>query len=153
MHMLEHYVADIRFIGTTDNTNTELTERMHIESAKHALKASNRRDYIVQMCRWLQRRQAIYTFAVYLAWREGKKHDARKRPPKSLELKRKPVVLPASWGVRIPGDPLPRCRTFPRPVLRSATVQVLVSHHYTHRRRTLFIPRQSTPVIAHAPPH
>ncbi|EJD46431.1 hypothetical protein AURDEDRAFT_23611, partial [Auricularia subglabra TFB-10046 SS5] len=70
MHMLEHYEPDIRWIGTTDNTNTETTERMHIDNAKNAFRASNRKDFIVQMCRWLQRRHAIHLFAVWLAWRQ-----------------------------------------------------------------------------------
>ncbi|EJD51489.1 hypothetical protein AURDEDRAFT_56899 [Auricularia subglabra TFB-10046 SS5] len=91
MHMLEHYAPDIRSIGTTDNTNTEITERKHIKLAKNAFRATNRADYIVQMCRWLQRRHAIHFFAVYLAWRQGMKYDARKRPPKTLQ--HNPVVL------------------------------------------------------------
>ncbi|EJD34589.1 hypothetical protein AURDEDRAFT_131083 [Auricularia subglabra TFB-10046 SS5] len=49
MHMLEHYEPDIRWIGTTDNTNTETTERMHIDNTKNAFRASNRKDFIVQI--------------------------------------------------------------------------------------------------------
>ncbi|EJD47512.1 hypothetical protein AURDEDRAFT_23373, partial [Auricularia subglabra TFB-10046 SS5] len=70
MHMLEHYEPDIRYIGTTDNTNTETTERMHVDNAKNAFRASNRKDFVVQMCRWLQRRHSIHLFAVWLAWRQ-----------------------------------------------------------------------------------
>ncbi|KZV82698.1 hypothetical protein EXIGLDRAFT_810315 [Exidia glandulosa HHB12029] len=91
MHMLEHYEPCIRLLATTDNYNTEATERLHIELAKDAFKATNRREYLVQMCRWLQRRQAVHQFAVWLAYQQGTTYDARKKRPRKHHIS--PIVL------------------------------------------------------------
>jgi len=48
--------------------NTEASERLHIDFAKHAYVASNRKDYIEQMKTWLARRESIDTFFSYLCW-------------------------------------------------------------------------------------
>ena len=58
----------IRSHGTADGFNTEASERLHIDFAKHAYAASNRKDYIVQMKTWLARREAIDIFSEYLQW-------------------------------------------------------------------------------------
>ena len=71
LHALQHYVHSIERLGTTDNYNTEATERQHIDQAKRAFAASNKRDFIAQMCRWLERREAVFWFATYLEWRVG----------------------------------------------------------------------------------
>lgn len=68
VHSLEHYEELIRQFGTADGFNTESPERLHIDYAKEAYRASNRRDYISQMTRWLQRQEAVDRFTVYLAW-------------------------------------------------------------------------------------
>jgi hypothetical protein len=41
LHSLIHYTAAIRCFGTTDNYNTETTERLHIDFDKDAYRASN----------------------------------------------------------------------------------------------------------------
>ncbi|EJD43075.1 hypothetical protein AURDEDRAFT_34160, partial [Auricularia subglabra TFB-10046 SS5] len=79
LHALQHYAESIRLFGAVDNYNTEATERLHIDLAKHAFRATNKRRFVSQMCRWLQRREAVHWFATYLAWREGRKFDARLR--------------------------------------------------------------------------
>jgi hypothetical protein len=66
--------------GTTDNYNTEATERLHIDYAKDAFEASNRREYITQMCKWLERREQVNSFAIYRAGQDGTKYDGRLRP-------------------------------------------------------------------------
>ncbi|KAE9387633.1 hypothetical protein BT96DRAFT_837371, partial [Gymnopus androsaceus JB14] len=43
-HLLQHYVEAIRFLGATDNYNTEMFERLHIDFAKKGWQASNKRD-------------------------------------------------------------------------------------------------------------
>ncbi|EJD36538.1 hypothetical protein AURDEDRAFT_19079, partial [Auricularia subglabra TFB-10046 SS5] len=65
MHMLEHYESGIRRIGTTDNCDTQTSERMHIEFSKDAFKATNKHEYTPQMCRWYERRQALHQYAVH----------------------------------------------------------------------------------------
>ncbi|KAI0681780.1 hypothetical protein BC835DRAFT_1409671 [Cytidiella melzeri] len=51
-----------------DGFNTEWSERLHIDHAKDAYRASNKRDYTVQMTRWLSRQEAVDRFTVYLDW-------------------------------------------------------------------------------------
>ncbi|KAH9951170.1 hypothetical protein B0H21DRAFT_685589 [Amylocystis lapponica] len=68
LHALEHYVNAIRLFGTADGFNTELPERLHIDYAKEAYRASNRRDYDEQMALWLQRQEAVYMRGSYLTW-------------------------------------------------------------------------------------
>jgi len=65
---MQHYAHMIRSHGTADGFNTEASERLHIDFAKHAYAASNRKDYIVQMKTWLARHEAIDIFSDYLRW-------------------------------------------------------------------------------------
>ncbi|KAJ7215557.1 hypothetical protein GGX14DRAFT_562771 [Mycena pura] len=78
-HSLLHYVESIEFFGTTDNYNTEMFERLHIDFAKNGWRASNHRDAFPQMITWLGRQEKISSFSTYLAW---------------LESTRKPAPLP-----------------------------------------------------------
>ncbi|KAH9947697.1 hypothetical protein B0H21DRAFT_778363 [Amylocystis lapponica] len=65
-HAMEHYPDLILRFGSTDGYNTEWSERLHIDYAKDAYRASNKKDYTVQMTRWLSRQEAIDRFGVYL---------------------------------------------------------------------------------------
>lgn len=69
LHSLLHYVSSIRLFGTTDNYNTEMFERLHIDYAKEAWRASNHRDERPQMIRWLGRRERMVRFERYLKHR------------------------------------------------------------------------------------
>lgn len=67
--MLSHYPSDVRALGTTDNTNTESSERLHIDNAKRAYDASNKKqDYIEQMTRWIERYEKIALLDVHVRW-------------------------------------------------------------------------------------
>ncbi|KAJ7463128.1 hypothetical protein B0H11DRAFT_2159912 [Mycena galericulata] len=78
LHKLKHYVDSIRSRGTTDGFNTENTERLHIDFAKAAYKATNKNGYTRQMTVWLRRQEAIYRFGTYLQWAiPGYKADAQ----------------------------------------------------------------------------
>ncbi|KAF8166450.1 hypothetical protein K438DRAFT_1730807 [Mycena galopus ATCC 62051] len=68
VHSLDHYIYLIRLFGTADGFNTESPERLHIDYAKNAYRASNRKDYIEQMTVWLQRQEAVARFTAYLEW-------------------------------------------------------------------------------------
>jgi hypothetical protein len=59
LHSLTHYASSIRLFGTTDNYNTEQSERLHIDLAKDAYRASNHKDEYSQMTQWLERRERI----------------------------------------------------------------------------------------------
>jgi hypothetical protein len=68
MHSMIHYTETIRRLGSADGYNTEAPERLHIEYAKDAYRASNKRDYIAQMTMWLRRQENIARFSAYLDW-------------------------------------------------------------------------------------
>lgn len=65
-HALIHYIQSIRSPGTTDNYNTELFERLHIDFAKMGWRASNKRDEFPQMITWLSRQEKVVAFGKYL---------------------------------------------------------------------------------------
>ncbi|KAJ3928901.1 MAG: hypothetical protein NXY57DRAFT_1050289 [Lentinula lateritia] len=50
----------------------QTTERLHIDFAKDAYHASNRKDEYVQMTHWLERREKIMHHKNYLSWRLSK---------------------------------------------------------------------------------
>jgi hypothetical protein len=68
IHSLEHYELSIRLFGSTDGFNTESPERLHIDYAKNAYRASNRKDYIIQMTLWLQRQESVARFSAFREW-------------------------------------------------------------------------------------
>ncbi|KAJ6527827.1 hypothetical protein B0H19DRAFT_969493 [Mycena capillaripes] len=59
LHNLRHYVTTIKLFGSTDNYNTEYTERLHIDLAKDAYRATNRKDEYTQMTLWLERKEKV----------------------------------------------------------------------------------------------
>jgi len=69
LHSLIHYIDSIKLFGTTDNYNTEMFERLHIDFAKHGWQATNQRDEFPQMIRWLSRQEKIEYFKHSLASR------------------------------------------------------------------------------------
>ena len=71
LHSLVHYINSIELFGTTDNYNTEYTERLHIDLAKDAYRATNHRDEYAQMTIWLERKEKILRYQSYLEWRHG----------------------------------------------------------------------------------
>ena len=68
LHQMLHYVSAIKSRGTADGYNTEAPERLHIDYAKEAYRASNRREYVCQMTVWLSRQEAVAQFSAYLDW-------------------------------------------------------------------------------------
>ena len=72
-HSLIHYASSITLFGTTDNYNTEQTERLHIDFAKEAYRATNRKDEVSQMTTWLDRREKVQRHSEFIKWRQD--HD------------------------------------------------------------------------------
>ena len=68
-HFMSHYVELIKYFGTTDNFNTQYTERLHIDLAKDAYAATNHKDEYEQMTTWLDRRERILRHEQYIKWR------------------------------------------------------------------------------------
>lgn len=69
LHFISHYLTLIKLYGTTDNTNTEYTERLHIDLAKDAYAATNRKDEFTQMTTWLERKEKILRHHQFIKWR------------------------------------------------------------------------------------
>jgi hypothetical protein len=64
-----HYIDAIKYYGTTDNYNTEYTERLHIDLVKDAYHATNCKDEISQMTLWLERKEKMFRHESFMAWR------------------------------------------------------------------------------------
>ncbi|QRV84442.1 hypothetical protein RhiJN_12458 [Ceratobasidium sp. AG-Ba] len=66
IHAMCHYAEAIRELGAVDAYNTETPERLHIEFAKRAYKATNRKNFFEQMTIYLERRERVVKFDSYL---------------------------------------------------------------------------------------
>ncbi|KAJ7864581.1 hypothetical protein B0H14DRAFT_3084418 [Mycena olivaceomarginata] len=69
VHSIAHYPTNIMNFGTSDNYNTENTERLHIDLAKDAYHASNRKDEFSQMTLWLERKEKIQRHSQFVDWK------------------------------------------------------------------------------------
>ncbi|KAG2345891.1 hypothetical protein BDR05DRAFT_1012129 [Suillus weaverae] len=82
LHATRHYASMIRLYGTTDNYNTEYTERLHIDLTKDAYRATNHKDEFAQMTQWLERKEKILRHDKFIEWRlHGNPFPHHPRPP------------------------------------------------------------------------
>ncbi|PBK70867.1 hypothetical protein ARMSODRAFT_884244 [Armillaria solidipes] len=68
IHSMAHYASMIRSHGSAGGYNTEASERLHIDFAKVAYNASNKKGYIKQMTTWMRRREAVEKFQRFLQY-------------------------------------------------------------------------------------
>lgn len=81
LHFCQHYRELIENLGTADNFNTEYTERLHIDMAKDAYRATNKKDEYDQMTVWLERKEKVSRYERYIRWREsGQQEPAALNP-------------------------------------------------------------------------
>lgn len=80
LHSLIHYIPSIRLFGTTDNYNTEQTERLHIDFTKQAYDATNHKDEYHQMTAWLERREKVQLHSSFIKWRQQTNGDTTPSP-------------------------------------------------------------------------
>ncbi|KAJ3715342.1 hypothetical protein C8R42DRAFT_590027 [Lentinula raphanica] len=92
-HALLHYVDSIKWTGTTDNTNTEAFERLHIDFAKEGWRASNKRDHFPQMIAFISRQEKVTSYDFYHTWaivlkrtRSSKKSQSTREETSSTAL-------------------------------------------------------------------
>ncbi|KAI6043565.1 hypothetical protein EDC04DRAFT_2866246 [Pisolithus marmoratus] len=71
VHSMQHYVELIKHFGSADGFNTESPECLHINYAKEAYHASNKKDFVTQMTVWLCRQESIDQFDTYLEWKRS----------------------------------------------------------------------------------
>ncbi|RDB21586.1 hypothetical protein Hypma_011245 [Hypsizygus marmoreus] len=107
VHSLEHYEYLISLFGSADGFNTESPERLHIDYAKNAYRASNRKDYIAQMTKWLTRQESVDRFSAYLDWAALPFHPKDPNPdPNTEEL----VIESTRQLFSVAKRPPPTCR-------------------------------------------
>ncbi|KAN0140927.1 hypothetical protein V8E53_001371, partial [Lactarius tabidus] len=87
-HFISHYVYLIKLFGTTDNFNTQYTERLHIDYTKDTYAATNHKDEFEQMTTWMDRKEHVLCHNQFVNWRlEGapiRKHADLPVVPHSL---------------------------------------------------------------------
>ncbi|KAG1828595.1 hypothetical protein DFJ58DRAFT_672192 [Suillus subalutaceus] len=76
LHAARHYPLMIMLFGSTDNYNTEYTERLHIDLAKDAYRATNHKDEFAQMTHWFERKEKILRHQKYVTWRLAGGHES-----------------------------------------------------------------------------
>ncbi|TBU36601.1 hypothetical protein BD309DRAFT_1069783 [Dichomitus squalens] len=64
-----HANKSIFLFGTTDNYDTQHSERLHIDFTKQAYRATNKKDELAQMTLWLERKEKILRHEKYIQWR------------------------------------------------------------------------------------
>lgn len=65
---LHVYATHIPEMGSSPQYSTETTEACHQPMAKNAYKATNHKDFVVQMCRWLDRNERLRFKREFIAW-------------------------------------------------------------------------------------
>jgi len=80
IHSLLHYSSSISLFRSTDNYNTEQTERLHINFTKDAYRATNHKDEYPQMTTWLERCEKLQQHAVCIKWQQ-QQHLTTSVPP------------------------------------------------------------------------
>ena len=68
LHYAIHYRLMIERFGSTDNYNTEHTERLHIPFAKDAFEATNFKNEYPQMAIFVERKEKILEHDRYIKW-------------------------------------------------------------------------------------
>jgi hypothetical protein len=97
----------IKLYGTTDNYNTEYTERLHIDLAKDAYRATNRKDEYAQMTIWLERKEKILRHDKFIRWHSAGSPPSNVknsvwRPPHVLQHRHLQMTkFPSAKGVSL----------------------------------------------------
>lgn len=102
LHSLQHYVRCIQLFGTTDNYNTEYSERLHIDFAKDAYRATNHKNEYPQMTLWLERKEKVLQHELFIQWRLSGQQPPPAQPPEPvyhshIQMTRHPSVNSVSF--------------------------------------------------------
>ncbi|KAJ8456588.1 hypothetical protein ONZ51_g12036 [Trametes cubensis] len=158
LHSLEHYILSILLFGTTDNYDTQYTERLHIDFAKDAYRASNHKDELPQMTTWLERREKILRHEIFIQWRLAQQDSRDESDAESTQqayrpdARRQQVALPPilQKGLQLP---LTRIKITRHPSVKALTFERAV-HTYgagqLHDALARFIVQYNDPHLAPA---
>ncbi|RPD72981.1 hypothetical protein L226DRAFT_546761 [Lentinus tigrinus ALCF2SS1-7] len=103
LHSLDHYGDSIKLFGTTDNCDTQYTERLHIDFAKDAYRATNCKDELPQMTVWLERREKILRHDAFIKWRL---EQIATREDAQLHMVHQPLAIGPASGLLLAPRPL-----------------------------------------------
>ncbi len=104
LHSLDHYRRSIELFGTTDNYDTQYSERLHIDFAKDAYRASNKKEELVQMTIWLERKEKIIRHEKYIKWRLAQLRSSHQPHPSASSVL--PAdSLPPAQSLNVPEPP------------------------------------------------
>ncbi|KAF8881119.1 hypothetical protein BD779DRAFT_1675607 [Infundibulicybe gibba] len=137
IHSMEHYLALILQFGRADGFNTESPERLHIDYAKNAYRASNKKDYTIQMTRWLQRQEAVDRFTWYLEWAKDGSYKPTQVQPH--------CILPTSTTLTVQRTPIYTVALHHPKELRGIEAQAIIVNH----NATQFLPAVQTFLANH----
>ncbi|KAI0072677.1 hypothetical protein K474DRAFT_1686544 [Panus rudis PR-1116 ss-1] len=98
LHSLDHYRSAIERLGTLDNFNTEYTERLHIDFAKDAYEASNKKDEYPQMTQWLERKEKVLQHGKFIEWIQAGQPTLQNLNPIQPTMSR--ILLPQNPSVK-----------------------------------------------------
>ena len=75
VEMMHHVPRFVERLGSAMQYSTDQTEHCHINMAKVPYEATNKRNYGIQMCRYLDRLEKIHVFTMYQVWLDGGHDD------------------------------------------------------------------------------
>ncbi len=71
LELMQHVPRLIKLLGAADQFTTDQTERCHITMAKTPYRATNKKDFNSQMCRFNDREEKVNLFSGWLEWKES----------------------------------------------------------------------------------
>lgn len=149
IHSMIHYVEPIRRFGSADGFNTESPERLHIDYAKNAYRASNKKDYMIQMTKWLSRQESIERFTAYLEWYKNgaiQVDNVRLRRLAEMEAQKDEDAVVASAGTTLTYQ---IAKHHPKALRGRQASQIIEEHnaHWFLEAVHTFIAARGSPII------
>jgi hypothetical protein len=66
IHSLLHYLSSITLFRTMDNYNIKQSEHLHIDFAKNAYWATNKKNEFSQMTKWLEHQEKVQFYHAFI---------------------------------------------------------------------------------------
>jgi hypothetical protein len=129
LHSLWHYNESIKLFGTTNNYNTQATEKLHIDYTKDAYRATNTKDEYLQMTHWMEHQEQLFHHAQYISWQLLVDHH--------IPSQQTPVIEPERLAV------MPK-----HPSVHSVTLNTIITEYgatYTRKAIAYFITKGNHP--------
>ncbi|KAG8709875.1 hypothetical protein FRC08_017932 [Ceratobasidium sp. 394] len=113
LHNARHVPEQVMLKGAITNYSTETMERLHIDFIKDGYRASNRREWLQQLIRWVEKHERVRNFRVWLKWRlqRGKREGSAwfSTPADGEVLGGPNVAATTKEGGELPDQQCPRC--------------------------------------------